>query len=170
MTPIFCPACKRVNESSNKVCEYCGASLEHDSDGPSTTAQVARDTNALSPAITADILESIEAPIQGIAVYIHDFVNPLVIQVDQEVILGRVKTDPVPDNFLDLTPYGAYENGVSQKHAVIRRTETGYQIFDNGSTNGTWLNRKRLIPKQPYRLESGAHIHLGRLSLYVIFH
>ena len=153
-----------------KVCQYCGASLEYGMEGPSTTAKVQRDTNALSPAVKAEVLEQLEAPSKGFVIYIHDFGKPMVIEIDHQITLGRVKTEPAPENLIDLTPFGAYENGVSQKHALVRRKGKGYEILDIGSTNGTWLNRKRLVPNQPYRLQSGDQIHLGRLSIHIIFH
>lgn len=40
---------------------------------------------------------------------------------------------------------------VSAQHAVIEKAETGYQIRDLGSTNGVYVNGKRLLisPIQP---------------------
>ena len=52
---------------------------------------------------------------------------------------------------------------------MIRRTDHGYDILDLGSTNGTWMNKKRLTPDKPYPLESGAQVRLGRLQVFVIY-
>jgi pSer/pThr/pTyr-binding forkhead associated (FHA) protein len=51
---------------------------------------------------------------------------------------------------------------------MIRRKKTGYEIIDLDSTNGTWLNEKRLTPTKAYELQNGATIRLGQLRLQVL--
>ncbi len=82
-------------------------------------------------------------------------------------ILGR-KRGTTPDGaiYLDLSPYNAYELGVSRAHArlEIRRDGRGY-LTDLASRNGTWVNGRRLQPHQPYPLPPVATLRLGRLKL-----
>jgi hypothetical protein len=169
MSPIFCPVCKRINESGATVCVFCNASLEYSQEDQPSTNRMERDTNVLSPAIETEYIKKLDAPEHGVGIYINDFTKPAVTQDSQEFILGRAKTNTPLEEFVDLTPFGGYENGVSQRHAMIRQTDSGFKLMDLGSTNGTWLNRKRLIPNRPYPLASGAQIYLGRLCLYVIY-
>lgn len=86
----------------------------------------------------------------------------------EETLLGR--SDPLdriePD--VDLSYCGGFEQGVSRRHAVIRWDENGYSLEDLGSTNGTVLNREKLIPGTPVVLNEGDVIHLGRMK--ALFH
>ena len=59
--------------------------------------------------------------------------------------------------------------GISRHHAKIQRVAGGYEITDLESTNGTWVNEKRLTPNKPYPLSSGCLLRLGRMRLYVIY-
>jgi predicted component of type VI protein secretion system len=49
---------------------------------------------------------------------------------------------------------------VSRQHLQLRETETGYQLKDLGSTNGTFVNGRRLTD-EPVDLEPGQEIGLG---------
>lgn len=54
---------------------------------------------------------------------------------------------------------------ISRKHCIVRfdkATETSY-IVDNNSSNGTFLNGKRLTPKKAYPIRNGDSIQLGSL-------
>jgi len=85
-----------------------------------------------------------------------------------ETLLGR--SDPVdqvePD--VDLSIYGGFEQGVSRRHALILWDENGYTLEDLGSTNGTVVNREKVIPGQPVSLVEGDVIHLGKMK--AVFH
>lgn len=50
---------------------------------------------------------------------------------------------------------------VSRRHARIVREGEIYYLYDEGSTNGTFLNGERLTPGQGYRLVDQAEIRLG---------
>ena len=85
-----------------------------------------------------------------------------------EVLLGR--SDPLdqiePD--VDLSFHGGFEQGVSRRHAVIMSDENGYVLEDLGSTNGTVVNREKVVPGTPVNLVEGDVIHLGKMK--AIFH
>jgi pSer/pThr/pTyr-binding forkhead associated (FHA) protein len=83
-------------------------------------------------------------------------------------VIGR-KVDETSDDLLDLAPVGGYHLGLSRRHAVVRRTEHGYEVLDLGSVNGTWLNNERLVPHKPYPLPSGSHLRLGSMRLIVLY-
>ena len=82
----------------------------------------------------------------------------------EEVLLGR--SDPLdqiePD--VDLSYYGGFEQGVSRRHAIIMSDENGYILEDLGSTNGTVVNREKVIPGSPVNLVEGDVIHLGKMK------
>ena len=54
---------------------------------------------------------------------------------------------------------------VSTCHAKIHPKSGGYSIVDLGSTNGTWLNGKRLKEKEHYPLQIGDRIRMGDTML-----
>ena len=168
----FCPVCEHKNEPTATVCAYCGSPLEHSQENPSTTRRMNRkgeETTVLPDLTEETFQEAFKPPKEGIAIYVKGYAAPVEIRTESEVALGRHITGEVEEAFVDLKPFGGYENGVSRRHAMIRRTDRGYEILDLGSTNGTWLNKKRLTPDQLYPLESGAQVRLGRLEIFVIY-
>lgn len=106
-------------------------------------------------------------PDEGIAVFLLDTTSPIAVYTIDEFVLGRASEGSL-EEIVDLTPYGAFSNGVSRRHALIRRKKTGYEIIDLDSTNGTWLNEKRLTPTKAYALPNGSTIRLGQLRLQVL--
>ncbi len=168
MADKFCPVCKYKNEASASVCVFCGSPLEQlDGEIPSTTRNV--DAGAIHPAGKEPPARDYLPPKQGLALYTIESEVPIIVQDESSFVLGRRMTGEIDELFVDLKPYGAYESGVSRRHAMIRRTGKTYEIVDLGSTNGTWLDRERIVPNRPYPLKSGAVIFLGRLQLFVVY-
>jgi pSer/pThr/pTyr-binding forkhead associated (FHA) protein len=58
---------------------------------------------------------------------------------------------------------------VSHRHASIRRREADHLLVDEGSTNGTFLGRRRLAPHTPEALRAGDLVRVGRVWLRVTF-
>lgn len=50
---------------------------------------------------------------------------------------------------------------VSRVHCTVRRIRTAWYIEDAGSTNGTWLNERRISPGKAIRLNPDDVIKLG---------
>lgn len=89
-----------------------------------------------------------------------------VTRIDR-LVIGRVDPDSGERPDIDLSAYGAYENGVSRRHAAVLRWYHGLFLCDEGSPNGTFLNERRLLPHLPYTLKFGDKIRIGRLILEV---
>jgi pSer/pThr/pTyr-binding forkhead associated (FHA) protein len=51
---------------------------------------------------------------------------------------------------------------VSRKHAVLRERDGGFFIEDQGSLNGTFVNRKRVESAQ---VEDGDEVQVGKYRL-----
>jgi pSer/pThr/pTyr-binding forkhead associated (FHA) protein len=83
----------------------------------------------------------------------------------QTIVLGR--EDPVSGIFpdLNLDPYGGQEAGVGRRHAQISLQSGQLMIQDLNSVNGTFVNKQRLTPQQPYPLQSGDEVRLGKMVL-----
>jgi len=89
---------------------------------------------------------------------------------ESEFTLGRVSgSQPIlPD--IDLTPYQAYESGVSRLHATIKIEKMKIIVIDLGSANGTRVNGKKIPPHTPQPLENGDILTLGKFKLQVLIH
>jgi hypothetical protein len=83
------------------------------------------------------------------------------------VVLGRA--DPT-SNFrpdLDFSSQSAMRLGVSRRHALIRPEMSSLWLIDQNSTNGTWINGKRLRPGRQHLLNDGDRVELGDLKFTV---
>jgi pSer/pThr/pTyr-binding forkhead associated (FHA) protein len=91
------------------------------------------------------------------------------VPLTKEMTIGRM--DPASASFpnVDLTTDDALDKGVSRYHAKITRRGREVFIEDLGSMNGTFVNRKKLIPYLPEALRNGDQLHLGKLILRVSF-
>ena len=165
----FCPACKNRNGGEATFCIYCGAALEYGGGYRTTPGKLDTDLTFLSQVIEKSLIDSFQVPERGVALYLSDNAKAIYVMDEGEFVLGRRFGGEGKERVVDLTPYDGYESGVSKLHAMIRQTADGYEIMDLGSTNGTWLNKQKLIPKRAYLLYSGAFVILGRLGLYVIY-
>jgi pSer/pThr/pTyr-binding forkhead associated (FHA) protein len=71
---------------------------------------------------------------------------------------------------VDLTEQAGYRKGVSRRHAEIRLVEGNrLELWDMGSSNGSFLNGERLISHRAYPLHDGDEIYLGQLKVKVEF-
>jgi pSer/pThr/pTyr-binding forkhead associated (FHA) protein len=70
----------------------------------------------------------------------------------ERTLIGR---SPDCDIFLD-------DVTVSRKHAVVFRSEEGFTIEDQGSLNGTFVNRKRI---DSARLQDDDEVQIGKYRL-----
>ncbi|HLY25487.1 MAG TPA: FHA domain-containing protein [Aggregatilineales bacterium] len=93
--------------------------------------------------------------------------NPeiLRISIKNEVLLGR--TSQAESAVVDLSEYGATDQGVSRKHAMIKWEGPHLMLYDMGSGNGTILNDTRLQPNIGYRLKDGDQLYLGHMPVKV---
>jgi hypothetical protein len=82
-----------------------------------------------------------------------------------QAVVGRA--DPVSNFYpdVDLTPYGAFEQGVGRRHLRLFIQSGQLMAEDMDSTNGTLLNGQKLAARQPQPLRDGDQIQLGRLLL-----
>lgn len=165
----ICPVCKNTNELEAVVCSHCGAALDDPFLDPGARTKTT-DMPALAPERgRVWPIDNAAVPERGIAIYVAGEFHPVYAGSKDEFVIGR-KVGGTSDVSLDLSPSGAYHLGLSRRHAVIRRTAYGYEVLDLGSVNGTWLNDERLVPHKAYLLASGAHLRLGSMQLFVLYH
>jgi pSer/pThr/pTyr-binding forkhead associated (FHA) protein len=92
------------------------------------------------------------------------------LELNREYVIGRRhKSQPIlPD--IDLSPFKAYDWGISRLHANLSVTNDKVSITDLGSSNGTWHAGSRISANQPYELKHGDVIHLGKLKLQILIY
>jgi hypothetical protein len=170
-TDNICPICKETNEPEAVFCRHCGAVLEDPFADPKAGTKTTNMPTVVPENIGDWSINKSAVPEQGIAVYIDGEFNPTYQDSKTEFVIGRkAETSSLASEaFLDLAPRGGYARGISRRHAVIKRTEHGYEILDLGSVNGTWLNDERLTPQKYYPLASGSHLRLGSMRLFVLY-
>ena len=171
VSDITCQICQTKNELEANYCVRCGAALDDAFRDPEHKTKTT-DMQALTPEMIREwVLNNTKeavVPDSGIAFYVDGHSMPAYIDPEGEFILGR-RVGTTSESLLDLAPFGGYSLGLSRRHVIIRRARDGYEIFDLGSVNGTWLNEERLIPHQAYPLPSGSHLRLGRMRVLVLY-
>lgn len=100
-----------------------------------------------------------------IAMTIIDLDIQIVFDLRESVVLGRSYPHPELFDGIDLSPYNAYESGISRNHAIIKQKDDSVLLVDNESVNGTLLNGKKLVGNTTYPLKSGDQARLGKLDV-----
>ena len=162
----ICPVCQYKNELEAIVCDNCGAVLDDPFTDPGAKTKTTNMQAIDVEKIKEWLIDEAAVPEKGIAVYLEGGFRPVYVDSKGEFVIGR-KVGDTSEGLLDLSPSGGYHLGISRRHAVIRRTEHGYEVLDLGSANGTWLNDERLVPHKSYPLNSGSHLRLGNMRLFV---
>ena len=168
---IICPNCRHNNMTGAMFCSECGAHL------------IASD-NLVTQSITPDQADVEEAashpPITGVhrtagskldtwgTLHLLETGQMLPLSDRNEFTLGRISDgQPImPD--IDLSPYHAYANGVSRLHGVVKRIHEKIVFMDLGSSNGTYLNGKRIPPNVEHTLRHGDVVMLGKLKIQIL--
>lgn len=104
----------------------------------------------------------------AVSIKIVDSGHILPLEGGSEFTIGRISgNQPIlPD--IDLTPYQAYEGGVSRLHATIKLGSNQVTITDLGSANGTQVNGVKVTAHQPVQLSDGDRISLGKFKIQII--
>jgi hypothetical protein len=93
----------------------------------------------------------------------------LELPLTTQVILGRIESTGGGDDIFDLARFDAYKLGVSRRHCMLQRHGTYLLVTDLGSSNGTFLNGKRILPSQHHIVADGDDLVLGALHFIVKF-
>ena len=163
---IVCPNCQHNNLDGTVFCIECGMEL---SEIPSIVTQnISADSHPLPPMDRKKSAAYTNDLDTWASLHLLDSGQILPLGDRTEFTLGRVSdAQPImPD--IDLTPYQAYANGVSRLHAVLKREGKRVFVMDLGSSNGTYLNGKRLQPNVDQTLNHGDMLALGKLKIQIL--
>jgi hypothetical protein len=164
---IICSNCQHKNVAGAMYCAECGAQL----DGVETLITQAITDEQIETELkrkaTSPEVHAIPAN-SWLSLHLMDSGKILPLASRNEFTLGRLSEgQPImPD--IDLTPYQAYASGVSRLHAVVKRDANRVMVMDLGSSNGTYLNGRRLNPHTEESLNHGDIVALGKLKIQVL--
>ena len=149
MSHIYCQECGFQNPEAANYCARCGALLVKDPGGTEATQTFMPEEGEEAP---ADVLEDLG--IQGPALVVRSGGGRAgeTFQLEGQTTIGR---SPDCGIFLD-------DVTVSRKHAVLTNRDDGFFIEDQGSLNGTFVNRKRV---ESALLEDGDEVQIGKYRL-----
>jgi hypothetical protein len=150
MSHVYCPECGFQNPEAANYCSKCGALLVKDEAGSETTMSYTPEEGEEDRAPTLEELGA-EGPALVVRSGGGRAGEHFVPQGDRTTI-GR---SPECDIFLD-------DVTVSRTHAVLVQKDGAFFIEDQGSLNGTFLNRKRIESGQ---LENGDELQIGKYKL-----
>jgi hypothetical protein len=147
-------------------CAECGAQL----DGVDTLiTQAITDEQIAEELSKKPVHPEPATPVNSwISLHLMDSGKILPLASRNEFTLGRLSEgQPImPD--IDLTPYQAYASGVSRLHAVVKRDSNRIMVMDLGSSNGTYINGRRINPHVEESLNHGDIVALGKLKIQVL--
>ncbi len=155
----ICPHCGWENFEGIIYCDRCGVALVN---LPLATRVL---TGSQGEQVRADVL----GPDGVIILQVGQEETPIMVQIRHDLILGRVTQTGDLTTYINLTPYGADEAGVSRRHARLLRDGNAVYLMDLNSTNGTRVNGEALAAGVEKRLRDGDELLLGRLKVYVYF-
>ncbi len=153
---VYCPSCGRANRQGSGQCSVCGATLAAPAAPEAPPAPAARTTLG---------------PNTRLLLYVENAELPIVVRIQESghVVLGRSSSQGGLLPGIDLSPYGAVDQGVSRLHARLIYRDNSLFITDLASVNHTFVNGQRLAPREERLLGDGDEIRLGRLPIRVVF-
>lgn len=86
-----------------------------------------------------------------------------------DVIIGREDASLNYYPTIDLADFGGKLFGVSRRHATLNNQNGLLFITDHTTTNGTFVNGKRIDAEIPHVLTHGDNLQIGRVRLIVQF-
>ena len=149
MANIYCQECGFLNPEAANYCARCGALLVKEEGGTEATQTFTAEEGDDAP---ADALEDLGITGPALVVRSGGGRAGETFHPEGETTIGR---SPDCGIFLD-------DVTVSRKHAVVYERDGAFVVEDQGSLNGTFVNRKRVESAQ---LEDGDELQIGKYRL-----
>ncbi len=92
---------------------------------------------------------------------------PIVVHLNQPVSFGRISNES--KNHIDLSKYGAIDQGVSRVHAFLHHKDGRFFLEDNSSVNGSFVDGEPARASELTMVQNGDEIRLGKLRMYIYF-
>ena len=150
MSHIYCPECGFQNPEAANFCARCGAHLVRPDESETTMT--------FTPEEAEDDGSGLPEGIDGPALIVRSGGG----RAGETFSLERERTtigrSPDCEIFLD-------DVTVSRNHAVLVQQDGRFTVEDQGSLNGTFVNRKRIDSAQ---LEEGDEVQVGKYRMTFI--
>ncbi len=158
----ICPGCSSATYEGDRFCAQCGAKLVEDTDENEAEPSIMKRSKPVAEPppkrVTKPIEISSEPEIEHGAWFLvvtNGGQTGKQTVLRNEMMLGRNESNDIWVN----------NNNASRRHALIQKRNNGFQIKDQGSTNGTWVNGKRI--KRATRIKIGDQIVVGDTEFVV---
>ena len=150
MSHVYCPECGFQNPMSANYCARCGSLLVKGEEPSDITM-----TYSLDEAAASSETPLPELGVEGPALVVRaggGRAGEHFLPAGDRTLIGR---SPDCDVFLD-------DVTVSRRHAVLVRRDGRFYIEDQGSLNGTFVNRRRIDAAE---LANGDEVQIGKYRL-----
>jgi FHA domain len=161
-------------DTSTKKCHICSAPMrEGEMICPKCGAQVSKVGTEVLPTQTVDRMKPVTstfgevvAPTRFWLEYDRQF---LPIEIKEMVVIGRRVDDAEDQPDINLLETFTKLEGISRRHLRIRRNGQIFHVSDLNSTNGTYLNGRRLLPHGERIVRDGDELKIARAPMRVRF-
>ncbi len=148
MSHVYCPECGFSNPEAARFCARCGAALVPGEKGETT--------EAFSPDEAAELLDALDdLGLRGAALVVRSGGGRSGETFALDTSPTTVGRSPECGIFLD-------DVTVSRKHAVLTQEGERWRLVDQGSLNGTFVNRERVDTSD---LTDGDEVQIGKYRL-----
>jgi hypothetical protein len=147
---VYCQECGFQNPETANYCTRCGALL--------TKGEPSETTQALTADEVGDLPHDEMGGIEGPALVVRAGGGRAGESFRPSGPRTRIGRSPDCEIFLD-------DVTVSRNHAVLIEQDGGYVVEDQGSLNGTFVNRRRI---ESVRLENGDEVQIGKYRMTFI--
>jgi hypothetical protein len=154
LAKVYCPECGHQNTEGGKYCSKCGALLPEDDVSNQSTIKYKLDTEekeSETSRVDDVVKEGVSLVVRSGGGRAGEMFSPS----GEQSSIGR---SPGSDFFLD-------DITVSRNHALLLRKHDGFYIQDQGSLNGTYVNRVRV---ETQKLFDGDQLQIGKYKLTFI--
>ena len=150
MSHVYCPECGFQNPEAANYCSKCGALLVKDESGTETTQQYTPEEGDDEAGAQLEDLG-----LKGPALIVRSGGGRSGETFHPEGERTTIGRSPDCEIFLD-------DVTVSRKHAVLAQRDGRWTVEDQGSLNGTFVNRKRV---ESAELDDGDELQIGKYRL-----
>jgi hypothetical protein len=151
MSFVYCQECGFQNPEAANYCSRCGALLNKSEGGGGETTQT------FTPGEVADLVHE-DFGLEGPALVVRAGGGRAGESFRPAGERTRIGRSPDCEIFLD-------DVTVSRNHAVLVQRDGAYWVEDQGSLNGTFVNRKRIDSAQ---LREGDELQIGKYRMTFI--
>jgi hypothetical protein len=149
MSHVYCPECGYNNPEAARFCAKCGAALVVPDEGEQTESFSVPDAE-----VSLDTLDDLGLP-GGAVLVVRSGGGRAGESFSLEESPTTIGRSPECQIFLD-------DVTVSRKHAVFSRDGDRWKLEDQGSLNGTFVNRDRV---EAADLQDGDELQIGKYRL-----